>query len=356
MSGRPRIAIGPTDVAGSASALASGLRTNGADVEVVLWSPHPGEHAEGRELGRARRALWALRAPLRRDVLHLQYGSSWAPGNADVRWARAWNATLVAHYHGDDCRLAEVAQRLSWPLAPLKDPAADPVVRGRLRRVGALCHAAIVGDLELLTYVEPYFRSVYVAPLPVRDEPAANEDVAARSERLVVVHAPSDRIVKGTATITAAVESVARTVPLELRVLTGVPYRTVTSALRGADIVIDQMGSASASMFALDAMRAGVPVLSRVDRRAFAPFHEGLPIQPITEDSLPSVLEALARDESTRRRLGDEGRAYVARTHAAPLAARAALHVYEHSRDRPAGTFVATADGVEPLETDIASP
>ena len=75
---KPRVAIGPAEIAGTVGAAASGLRAHGIDVEVVLWAESPFEYESGRVVGRVGRIAYALRAPFRRDVLHYQYGSTWA--------------------------------------------------------------------------------------------------------------------------------------------------------------------------------------------------------------------------------------------------------------------------------------
>lgn len=340
-----RVAIGPAEVAGTSTALAEGLRAHGVDAELALWSPLPGFFPSDRALGRAARARYALTAPARRDVVHFQYDTTWLPGFADALWARAWGRTVVVTYHGDDCRLARVAHEHGWPMAHLKDPAADDAVERRLRRMARLCHAAIAMDLEVASYLEPYFARVYVAPVPLHNRAADRSPRAGESDRLRVLHAPSDPVVKGTGAVRAAV----RGLPLELVELSGVDHGAVVEALEGADLVVDQMYSVSASVFALEAMRAGVPVLTHLDSRGLAPFHADMPITPVTPETLAHELASLAADPERRRRLGEAGRAYVARRHAATQAARAVLRVYEHARRAPPGLYQATAEGVEPL-------
>ncbi len=149
--------------------------------------------------------------------------------------------------------------------------------------------------------------------------------------------------------IERAVAEAAQDVPLELVVLSGVGHEAVGAALAEADMVVDQMHSASVSILSLEAMRARLPVLSHVDRRALAPFHEELPVVGVTEETLARELVELAGDEARRRRLGSEGHDYVQRRHEAHRAAAAVLRVYEHARGDATGLFEATADGVRPL-------
>lgn len=261
-------------------------------------------------------------------------------------WARARGRKLVVSFYGDDCRQYGLARSLYPARGRVGDPARDAAVRRRLRRLGRLCEAAIVGDLELATYALPYFRRVYVVPLPLDASPVAPRRPRPAGSPPLVVHAPSDRRIKGT----DAIETAARGLPIELRVLAGVPHSAVLDVLAEADVAIDQLNSVTTGIFALEAMRAGVPVLSEVDPAAVGPFQRDCPVVPVTAKSLVSELESLLGDEPRRGQLAEAGRAYVERTHLAPLVARAVLAVYEHSRSGARGLFEATADGVTPLD------
>jgi hypothetical protein len=349
---RLRVAIGPAEVAGTSTALAEGLRSLGIDAELAFWSPLPGPFPSDRALRRPARALYGAAAPLRRDVLHYQYGSTWLPGAMDAAWGKALGRTVVVTYHGDDCRLAETAQRLDWPFAPVKDPANDPAVRRRVAGLARFSHAAVVGDLEVASYLQPFYSRVYVSPMPLHNRiaPSRPRDSGGR---IRVLHAPSDQRVKGTDRIRRAVDDVAARLPLEFVVLSGVSHDAVRDELARADIVVDQLSSTSASVFALEAMRAGVPVLSRLDQRALAPFHASLPIVAVTANTLEQKLEELVTDETLRRRLGEEGKAYVAANHEASQAARAVLGVYSHVRQAQAGVFQATAENVTLLSREL---
>lgn len=345
---RLRVAIGPTEIAGCSAALAQGLRALGVDAEVVLAAPaHTFGYPADRVLGRARRTTYALLAPARRDVFHYQYGRSWVPAYADVMWARLLRKTLVAAYFGDDCRLSDIAKARFPARGRVKDPTLDDAVRRRLRRLSRLCDAAFVGDLELAAYVLPYFARVYVLPVPLLDVDSDDGRPARSPETTpVVLHAPSDPEVKGTAAIEAAVAAVAQRVPLHFRLVTGVTHDRVVVELRTADIVVDQLNSVTTGVFALEAMRHGLTVLGEVDPHALAPFQKDSPVVAVSPASLERELEALLRDPDRRREIGLRGQDFVARTHAPRLVARAVLNAYGHLRDGEPGLFESTPDGV----------
>lgn len=345
---RYRVAIGPSEIAGCSGALADGLRANGSDAEVTLAFRSP-LYDGGRVLSRSGRVLYAAVAPFRRDVFDYQYASTWVPYFVDAYWARLLGRTLVAHCHGDDCRLYGVAQRLFPARGRVGSPAGDARTRKRLRMLGRACHAALVADLELATYVEPHFSHVYVTPLPLRPGPVPERPPHRTEGPLVVLHAPSDPAIKGTEAIRSAVEGAAAQVPLEFRVLTNVRHGRVTEELAHADIVVDQLNSVTSGIFALEAMRAGLPVIGELDPRALPPYQRELPVVRATPDSLQLVLTSLALDPERRATLGTMGRAYVARRHEPSVVASTMLEIFEHARRGPRGVFEATSDGITAL-------
>jgi glycosyltransferase involved in cell wall biosynthesis len=345
-----RVAIGPAEVAGCAAALRLALRSQGADAEVVLWSPSPYGFPADRVLGRWGRVVYGLTAPARRDVLHYQFGSTWLPWFVDAVWARVWRRTAVVTYHGDDCRLYGVARARFPARCRAGDPSRDGWTVRRVRRLSRIAHAGLVADLELATYIAPVYRRVYVTPLPLypdTDSPPRREP---RRARPVVLHAASDPRIKGTDAIVAAAEAVARRTPIDVRVLTGVPRARVLDELADADVVVDQLNSVTSGVFALEAMRRGLPVLGEIDRAALAPYQADLPLVAVTPASLEAELEGLVRAPDRRARIGAAGKAYVERTHSLEGVGRTMLAIYRHSREAAPGVYEATTDGIRRLD------
>jgi hypothetical protein len=346
-----RVAIGPLDPAGAGAALAEGLRELGAEADVAVSFRHPFGLPSDRVLGRAGRLLYGLALPARADVVHYQSGWTWTPGEFDARWARAWGRTLVVSFHGDDCRLYGLARALFPTQAPVKTPADDEAVRRRLRRVSRLCHGAVVKDLELATYVYPFFERVYVVPPAIRgDLLGERRREPARGRTPVVLHAPSDPRYKGTSLIEQAVSEVERRTPLELRLLHGVPHDVLRRELRRADVVVDQVNAATTGVLALEAMALGLPVLAEYDPAVLAPFQAEVPVVRVSPQTLAQELEDLLGDPERRRDLAERGREYVARVHAPARVAAAALRVYSHAREHEPGLWEATADALRPLD------
>lgn len=333
-----RVAIGPSDPAGVGSALAAGLRSRGHDVQVVTWvaSPwgYPSNEVVGARLGAA---AFALRAPGRFDALHVMGGRSWF-AYADVALARLRRRPVtVVQYNGSDCRTSDVAAALHPARARIVDPARDREIALHRRIAGRLAQAAVVQDLELVDYLRGAFERIYVAPFAIdmaaveRAEPAHE---STGDGPLKVLHAPSNRFVKGSDAIEAAV----RAAGVELVTVTG-SHEEVLDEIARADVVVDQLNAETPGVLSAEAMALGKPVLCEYVESKLAGFARPCPVVTATAETLRDRLLELAADPERRARLGLAGREYARSVHAPERAAAAAEAVYGHAASAPAGVY-----------------
>jgi glycosyltransferase involved in cell wall biosynthesis len=134
-------------------------------------------------------------------------------------------------------------------------------------------------------------------------------------ERPLVVHAPSDLEKKGTQFVVEACEHL----PVDLDVVHGVPHDEAVERFKRADIVVDQLHYIWHGVFAIESMAYGKPVVTHLDAEAVRQTEEAfglkVPIVPATKDDLVEKLRPLVESFALRKRLGEEGRAYVERVH-----------------------------------------
>ena len=151
-----------------------------------------------------------------------------------------------------------------------------------------------------------------VDPMKIRMQPAEP-----RSE-VVIGHAPSDREVKGTADVIAAVESLrAEGLPVNLELIENVTNDEVLRRLLRTDLVVDQLNVGWYGAFAVEAMATGRPVLCYIREEADGdnPFGDELPIVRTEKGRLREDLRSLIGDPVRRRELGDRSRTFVERHH-----------------------------------------
>lgn len=354
MTGR-RVLLAPFETAAVATAIRDALRDRGDRADLWTIAPHPFLDTQDRLItGYAARLRAGLAAPLHYDVLQFQFGTTLLE-YVDAAWARvAGRPLMLMQYWGDDCRM-----RLDTGMRPIgatpeweaEQRDRERVIRRRMRLASRFCDAALVMDLELASYVKPWFRTVYVVPAPLTLPLPVSDHVRddAPGAGPIVFHAPSHSLIKGTATIQAAIDAVARALPIRPVTVTGVPRSEVLARIAGSDIVVDQLNQVTIGVLALEAMALGKPVLTQFDRSLLTPGARDVPAIPITADTLETELAALVQDPSRRARLGREGQEFVRRVHAADVIADSLSAVYDDAPNARPGLFEVTNGEIVPV-------
>ena len=354
---RLRVLLGPTDPAGVAYNLGQGLRELGHSTEIVVWEPSPFGYGHDRALESIpERLRFAFGAGRRHDVVHTFGGRSLVP-YLDLVAARLRGRTTVVQYNGTDARDSAIASELHPARARIVDPGRDRNLRIHRRIAGLIARSAAVQDLELVSYLLGSYRSIYVIPFAIDlpaiervDRPAA---APSSSAPLRVLHAPSNRRVKGSDLIDASIAAAGTSVAIEPVTIAGAPHAEVLTAVAGADVVVDQLNSETPGVLAAEAMALGKPVLVEMDERKLAPFARPTPAVPIDANTLTPRLVSLARNPAERARLGAAGRTYARAIHSPRSAAQAAEAAYRHSRTNSSGIFQVGPDGaVSPLTAE----
>ena len=158
--------------------------------------------------------------------------------------------------------------------------------------------------------------------LPLVVDPAAWATPAPPLARAVpvVVHAPTNGPVKGTATIEPVLERLAASGTIDYRRVTGVPAERMRDVYRDADVVLDQFALGSYGVATCEAMAAGRVVVAHVTDqvRAAVAVRAGadLPVLEATPDTLADVLARVLDERATvAERAWTDGPAFVRALH-----------------------------------------
>lgn len=139
--------------------------------------------------------------------------------------------------------------------------------------------------------------------------------------RPVVLHAPSNRRLKGSAAIEAALADLDRDGLIEYRRIEGVPNAQMPSFIGSADIVIDQIVLGNVGILATEAMAAGRVVISHLlprvrERFAASDTHQQpIPVVDARPDTLRTVVEGLLADRDAARSAAATGPDWARRNH-----------------------------------------
>lgn len=354
----------PLNVGGVPGALARAEREVGLDSRSVAFFSPPGEHIadellrrpeDGKLAFEVRRWRLLVRALRDFDVVHFNFGRTILPppttwdsprplarlggrllGLRDLPLLRRAGKGIVVTFQGDDARQGDVLRRryklsIASQNPEYYRPAGDAAKR---RIIAAFDHYA-----HRLYYLNPDLGHV----LPPRAEflPYACLDLrdwrprAATSGPLLVVHAPSDRDVKGTRYVLEAVEQLHEAgVEFDFRLVEGLSRAAARVIYERADLGVDQLLAGWYGSFGVELMALGKPVICfiRDEDLGFIPaeMRQELPITQSTPENIFEVLRrSLAQSADERVATGRRCRRFVERWHDPREIAHRLKRVYE---------------------------
>jgi glycosyltransferase involved in cell wall biosynthesis len=278
----------------------------GFDIDIGARAADPLWRQLGRRLSFLRRAVDAY------DVFHFNFGQTilgirrFGRVVDELAWLRRRGKTILFTYQGSDIRGGGgVREKAAHRALRYADRVfyQNPDLRQWLPGASFLPYAA----------VDP--AALRPEPLPEREE-------------VVVVHAPTDRVIKGTQHVIEAVDALRdEGVAIRLDLVEGVTRDVALERLSAADLLVDQLMLGWYGTVAVEAMALGRPVLSyiREDEPEDNPFGPELPVVRTTPATLIDDLRALAADRDRLRERGVAGRAFVEERHDPVSIARLAL-------------------------------
>jgi len=340
--GRMRVLHAPAEIAGQASVLARALRELGVEAHSLAYNPGfpqytPDEARDYDDRSVLPRYLGYARSLLRHagryDVYHFHFGRTLIPPhNPDLPLYRALGAAVVFHYHGCDVRNRELMRaRHARATCTECDPFCIPQ---RQRRI--LESAARFADAELVSTPDLLESATRATHVPVAARLEDYEPRPSSGPPALVVHAPTNRLIKGTRYVESAFERLKPRFPnVRFETIERRPWHELRDSLARADVVVDQLFMGWYGMVAVEAMAMAKPVLCFI-REDFEARLDRCPIVRCDDVTLESRLAELLESGARRRDLGLAGREYVEREHAAPVIARRLVTLYESLRGAPA--------------------
>jgi glycosyltransferase involved in cell wall biosynthesis len=329
-----RVLHAPAEIAGQASILAQALRDLGVEAHSLAYNPgfpqyqadetHPYDGMS--PLPRYAGYLKSLaRHAGRYDVYHFHFGRTLIPPhNPDLPLYHALGQKVVFHYHGCDIRnraymLATHTHATCTECDPFCHPQRQKVILSSAQRFA---------DAELVSTPDLLESAPRARHLPVAAEMARYPFALSTGAPKVVLHAPTNRLIKGTRYVENAYQALAPTFPsVRFEVVDRIPWSGLRDRMAESDVVVDQLFMGWYGMVAVEAMAMGKPVLCFI-RPDFEPRLDRCPIVRCTKEDLAERLAMLLSDPARRRDLGEAGRAYVEREHAAPVIAQRLIQLY----------------------------
>jgi hypothetical protein len=322
-----RVLHWPTDVGGHPGGLAQAERSIGLDSTVAVIARGPFGYlvdidldlgARTRLNRLAGRTGMLMRAVREFDVVHLNFAQAFWPRvgsfGLDLPLLRQAGKRIVVTLQGCDARLPERCPVCCDGRGPCS-------LHESRRRSDAVAYAARHASAVFCLnpdLLDSAPGSVFM-PYASIDPRVITPRAAARgSGPLRVVHAPTNRVTKGTEAVIRACQQLGDRV--ELVLVEGVTRDEALKVYSTADVVVDQLRLGWYGGLSVEAMALGKPVVCRLDAKLLGRVPEGMadevPIVSADETRIEAALDELAKaSPADLVELGAQGRRFVERWH-----------------------------------------
>lgn len=320
----------PMQICGLMTTFAKALRGVGIGAKTISLLPHTYEEADEEvninlytreEKGKIRQRLFDENKDFF-DVFHYYFGHTLLYDQADLPYLSRKNKKLFMYHNGSDVRLPSVARHFNPYINEIYsvDRKEEDLVR-YIKNCAEWIPVAIVQDIELAQYVKPYYQKIEIVPLPLDltlpiYRNFSSEIEYRNTKKIRILHAPTDRRIKGTQYIIDAIEKLkAKGLDLEFVIIEKMSHSNLLKEIAKADIIVDQLLLGTYGVLALEAMALGKPVICYIADFVREGFPVELPIVSATPETIFDVLTEMIEGKERLQVLGCEGRKYVETYH-----------------------------------------
>lgn len=289
------------------------------------------------------------------DVYHFNFGSSllhymkFGLNLADLPYYNE-HAVKVVTYQGCDARqkyptIARINQNATKTFAAcFYDKCYDGICNSgrrdqmRQRAIEKMmqhCQHAFALNPDLLYFLPQNQSSFLPYTIPNFDSIRPKRNAFFQGDRINIVHAPTQRVTKGSAYIINAIKTLEQEFPgrIFFQLVENMPYEKALDIYRGADLVIDQVLIGWYGGLAVEVMKMGIPIVAYINEENFElipeEFTNELPIINVTIDSLTTILRKIIQEREQLIEKGQQAKQFVERWHHPEYVASITKKVYQ---------------------------
>lgn len=345
----------PTSTGGMSWELAQGEKKLGLDSKVFYknsnWLNYPCDMALGwcgnKYLYEFRKAQTAYAFSKEYDVFHMNFGSSLIDfPNLHLDYLDLMlykNKKVCVTYNGCDAR--QKYQRINQAqiaACHYKDCYDGICMDGRLdrqkaRRIEKLSRQGVTMfavNPDLFNFLPD--EAIFL-PYPINESHVIRKEKYQIKGKIKIVHAPTQRVVKGTDDVVRAVEQIERLYPdtVEFMLIERVRHEEAMKLYREADLVIDQLRIGWYGGLAMETMCIGIPTIAYINQDDLRFLPPGMAkdcqetVINANGSTIFSVLENIIHNPQILYQRHEASMEYVHRWHAAEYVASITKKYYE---------------------------
>ena len=356
-----KVLLAPVNIAGQPITIVRELVRQGVDAHLLQYGSGRGHRfaydrdrlvdVSGRD--RARKQIETLEACLEEgfDVFHfwlrtLFFGggpTGYRDAGLDLPFIKNHDRRIVYRFTGFDVRLKSEHMKRN-PYNPYRYGYSNLLDEDLERKYIAFLQnyvdQFVVGDVEL----QEYFPSAMIIPRATDLEQWKYVGVQP-TDCPLVVHAPSEPLIKGTRFVMSAMDDLRREgLRFSYKLIKGMSNAEAREWFRKADIAIDQLCIGWHGVMTIECMALGKPVIVYIRDDLYEKHHPRIPIENANPDTIKEKLRALIKDFDKRAELGRSGRRYVEEVHDVSKVAAQWLDVYRRVLAEPGVRPTSLAD------------
>lgn len=268
------------------------------------------------------------------DIFHFYYGESLSGSRlVDVPWLRRMGKKVFFYFCGCDLRDSKaVIERHAISACAECWPMGCSANRDAATAAAAESDGVFVSTPDLLEFMPG--ATLLLQPIDLQRFDVLRQAALARTIRaddgvVRIAHAPSNRTIKGTIHIVAAVNELERRGrQVELVLVEGRSHVESLALYNSCDIAIDQVLIGAYGQFSVETMALGKPTVCYVRNDLRSLYPGEVPIVSGDPTNLADVLDELIERRETWEDLGERGVAYVAQAHDVRRVATVAARAY----------------------------
>ncbi len=245
------------------------------------------------------------------DVFHFHYGSTLTLDYSDLYLLKELGKKVIMQHWGSDVRLYSKAVKNS-PHVKLVQPDENRMKMELDFLSRHISHCAVC-DYELYEYVKDYYSNIYLIPQCVDLENLKVQNN--KNNKLLIVHAPTNREIKGTEYILKAINDLQLKYDFDFKLIEKMSHEEAMLTYKRADIVIDQLRIGTYGLVSIENMALGKPVISYINEYMLEKYPIELPIITSGVENIKEKIEYLIKNQDILPDIGLKGRRYVEKYH-----------------------------------------
>lgn len=327
-----------SDIAGQGTYSVRGLNKNNETAALVVWGKNKFNYSNDLCLNIGHNKLlylfYAVKmfgyggyAMFKYNIFHFHFGYSLFPFGLDLYFLKKLNKTVIMEYHGSDLRWIFYREKPQF-FYQEELPVFSKRVKKCILRTFKYVDQFILHDYELLEHFPDKNKKIFFVPLRIMLEKFVPQYPLSNCKKPVIVHAPSNSLVKGSKYVIEAIEHLKKKYDFEFILVQNMPQDEAIKLYSRADMIVDQLFAGTYGVFSIEAMALGKPVITYISEDMREHFPDELPIISATIHTIEKKIEFLLNNPELRHSLGEQGRKYAENYHDYKIIAKQLLKIY----------------------------